>query len=71
MASVTITIAANANAGSVIRRMACQLEAIAAAMPDNPSTGASTVLTIDNAAGGGAGTVQVTAGPYQTSALPF
>lgn len=71
MATLAVTIAANANAGSVLRRMAQQILVCAAGMPDNASTGASTVLTIDNASGGGIGTVQVTAGPYPSALLPF
>ena len=67
MATLAVTIAANANAGAVLRRLALQLQKAAAGIPDNASTGASTVLTIDNAPSGGVASVQITAGPYQSS----
>ena len=65
MATVTITIAAGANAGEKFRRLAKQIEKAAAVVPDNLSSGASTVLTIDNAVG--TASVQITAGPYQNT----
>lgn len=77
MASVTITIPANVGStnqeyetGNFLRHMAKQLNHLAASMPDKVSSGASTVLTIDNTASGTSlGSVQITAGPYQTAAL--
>lgn len=63
MASVTITFAAGSEAGACIRQMAHSLETVAAALPDRNPTGASTVLTIDNAVGSVCG-LQITAGPY-------
>lgn len=47
--------------------MAKQLEKAAAAIPDRTPTGASSVLTIDNAPATGAASVQVTSGPYTSS----
>lgn len=71
MATVAITIAANANAGVVLRRLARQIEKCAAIVPDNNATGASVVLTINDAPSTGVASVQLTAGPYtQSSALP-
>ena len=65
MATVTITVAAGANAGEKFRRLARQIEKAASVIPDNLSSGASTVLTIDN--GTGTATVQVTSGPITSS----
>lgn len=65
MASVTITIAAGGEAGAVFRRLAKQIEKAAANLPDRNPTGASTVLTIDNALGSHAG-VSIT-GPIASS----
>lgn len=67
MATLTVTFAANSNAGAQIRRLSSRLAAIAAAVPDNPHTGASTVLTFDNAPATGTVSAQITAGPYQSS----
>lgn len=67
MATVTITIAAGAQAGSKYRRLAKQIEKAVAAMPDEVSTGASSVLTIDNAPATGTASAQVTSGPYTSS----
>lgn len=69
MATVTITIAQNANAGALYRRLAHQIEQAVRDMPDNPAGGASSVLTIDNAPSAGSASVQITAGPYQSSLL--
>lgn len=68
MATLAITVAAGANAGSILRRLAAQIENMSIAVPDQVSTGASTVITVDNAPGTGTCTVQITAGPY-TSGL--
>lgn len=62
MASVTVTWTAGQEAGAGMRRLARQIEKAAANCPDKNSTGASVVLTIDNALGSHAG-VSV-AGPY-------
>jgi propanediol dehydratase large subunit len=77
VASVTFTLPANVGStnqdyetGNFLRHMAKQLNKLAAQMPDKVSSGASTVLTIDNTASGTSlGSVQITAGPYQTTAL--
>lgn len=68
MATLTITItAANGDAGQLLRRLAHQIEKAAAAVPDRVTTGASTVLTIDNAPSAGVASVQITGGPYQSA----
>lgn len=69
MASVTITLAAGSETGAVLRRLAKQIDKMAATVPDRVSTGASTVLTIDNAPSTGVASVQLTAGPYSGSAF--
>lgn len=67
MATLTITIAAGSNPGEILRRLARSVEKCAVVVPDNVSTGASTVLTINNAPSTGTASVQITAGPYQNS----
>lgn len=68
MATLTVTFAANTNAGAQLRRLASRLQAAASVVPDNASTGASTVLTIDNAPSTGTVSVQLTSGPYTNAA---
>jgi hypothetical protein len=70
MATFAITIAAGGNAGQTLRRLAFQIQQAAASVPDVVPTGASTVLTLDNAPAAGTASVQITAGPYP-SALFF
>ena len=67
MATVTITITAGNNAGSTFRKMAAQINKIAASVPDVNSTGASYVLTVDNSDN----SVAITAGPTTTSKAYF
>lgn len=67
MATLAITYAAGSETGSAIRELARQLNVIAGSMPDRVSSGASTVLTFDNAPATGFVSAQITAGPYQTS----
>ena len=67
MATLTITLAAGSETGAVLRRLAKQIEKAAADVPDRVSTGASTVLTIDNAPSTGVASVRLTAGPYQSA----
>lgn len=62
MASVTVTWTAGQEAGAGLRRLAKQIEKAAGNVPDRNSSGASVVLTIDNALGSHCG-VAVT-GPY-------
>jgi hypothetical protein len=69
MASVTVTITAGSETGAILRRLAKQIDKMAATVPDRVSTGASTVLTIDNAPSTGVVSVQLTAGPYAGSAF--
>lgn len=63
MATLTITFTVTQNAGERLRKMAAQLNKAASVVPDNSTTGASTVLTIDNADP----SIQITAGPNQNS----
>jgi len=58
---------ATSETGALLRRLAKQIEKCAATVPDRTSTGASTVLTIDNAPSTGVASVQVTSGPYTSS----
>lgn len=67
MATLTITFTTSQQAGERLRKMAAQLNKAASVVPDSQSTGASTVLTIDNADP----SVQITAGPYTNSAKLF
>lgn len=69
MATLTVTIAAGNETGAILRKLAKNIEQIASGVPDRVSSGASTVLTIDNGPASGAVSVQLTAGPYQSSAL--
>lgn len=67
MATLAVTIVAGGNAGATLRALAKRIEQAAAAVPDQVSTGASTVLTVDNAPATGVVSVQVTGGPYTSS----
>lgn len=69
IATLAITIAAGGNAGGTLRKLAARIEQAAGDMPSVNSSGASVVLTIDNAPSVGVATVQVTGGPYQSSLL--
>lgn len=69
MATLAVTFTANSQAGAQLRRLAKAIELAAAPLPDNVSTGASTVLTIDNGPSTGTVSVQITAGPYAGSAV--
>jgi hypothetical protein len=70
MATVTITLAAGSETGALIRKLARKIDQLAATVPDRTPTGASTVITIDNATTGGQiASVQITAGPYAGSAI--
>lgn len=69
MATLTVTFTANSNAGAQLRVLGKKLQQIGMALPDNNSSGASTVLTIDNAPATGTCSVQITAGPTTTAAL--
>jgi hypothetical protein len=68
MATLTVTFTAGSNAGAQLRRLAKAIELQAAACPDQGGSGASTVLTVDNAPSSGTVSVQITAGPYATTA---
>jgi hypothetical protein len=62
MATVTCTSTVGTNFGSNISALARALEELAASVPDNNATGASSVLTIDN--GTGFAKVTISSGPY-------
>lgn len=64
MATLTITFTTAQQAGERLRKMAKQIEKAASVIPDAHSTGASVVLTIDNADP----SVQITAGAYTNAA---
>jgi hypothetical protein len=68
MATLSITVPANANAGAVLRRLAFQIQQAAAGIPDN-ANGASTVMTVNDSPTGGIASVQITAGPYTSSTI--
>lgn len=57
-------------AGASFRKLAKAIESAAAVLPDKNATGASTVLTIDNAPSTGVASAQITAGPI-TNASAF
>ena len=67
MATLAITFAAGTESGAAIRRLGFQLQQIASLLPDRQATGATTVLTFDNAPAGGDVSAQVTAGPITTA----
>jgi outer membrane lipopolysaccharide assembly protein LptE/RlpB len=65
MATLTITLTAGTEQGALLRKLARKINEVAADVPDRVSTGASTVLTIDNATTAGQiASVQITSGPY-------
>lgn len=68
MATLTVSYAAGENTGSSLRALARDIELIAAGVPDVVSSGAATVLTIDNGPATGKVSVALTSGPYQASA---
>lgn len=65
----TLAITFGTESGAAIRQLAHQLQQLAGQLPDRSATGASTVLTIDNAPGGGDVGVQISAGPITTTQL--
>lgn len=69
MATLAITIPAGSDAGQILRRLSFQIQQAASTVPDKTPTGASVVLTIDNAPANGIASVAVS-GPY-TSATFF
>ena len=70
MATLAVTFTVGQEAGAKLRRLANQLEKTAQLIGDNNSSGASYVLTIDNAPSNGNVSIQLTAGPVtQASAL--
>jgi hypothetical protein len=64
VATLSITVAAGGEFGASMRQFGLAIEKAVANVPDKNSTGASCVLTIDNAPTTGVVSVQVTAGPY-------
>jgi hypothetical protein len=69
MATVTVTFAAGAYAGAQLRQLSKAIQKVASNMPDQVGSGASTVLTVDNAPSSGTVSVQITAGPYSGNAI--
>lgn len=67
MATLTMTVPVNGYAGNTIRALAKALEDIAGSVPDQNATGASVVLTFDNAPSTGLLSVALTAGPYTSA----
>jgi hypothetical protein len=65
----TLTFNLPTESGAALRRMALALEQLAQQLPDKQATGATTVLTVDNAPSSGWSTVQLTAGPITTAAV--
>ncbi len=71
MATLAVTIpVTNGNAGAILRAISKNIALAAANTPDTLATGASVVLTVDNAPGTGLVCgVQITGGPYQSGSL--
>lgn len=69
MATLAVTIPAGGYAGSTLRKLGERIQEAAANVPDQVGTGASTVLTIDNAPATGVAGVQITAGPYTSASF--
>jgi hypothetical protein len=69
MASVTITLAAGSETGAILRRLAKQIDKMAATVPDKCHSGASSTIVVDNAPSTGVVSVQITGGPYAGSAF--
>jgi hypothetical protein len=70
VATLTLTFTAGQEGGRAsFAVFAQQIIAVSENVPDVVSSGASTVLTIDNGPSAGVASVQITAGPYQTSKL--
>jgi hypothetical protein len=65
----TLTFNLPTESGAALRRMSLALEQLAQSLPDKQVTGATTVLTVDNAPSSGWATVQLTAGPITTAAV--
>lgn len=68
-ATLTFTVAVGGEAGARFRKLAKAIEQAASVLPDNNSTGASVVLTLDNGPSTGFASAQVSAGPYQSSVI--
>lgn len=66
MATLALTWAINTNAGSGMRALAHAIQKASENCPDTNSSGASVVLTIDNAPATGIASV-VVSGPYPSN----
>lgn len=62
IATVAITIAAGGEAGAFVRRFALALQQAALLLPDKNSSGASVVITVDNAPSTGTASVAIAGG---------
>jgi hypothetical protein len=69
MATVTVTYPVGSFTGSQLRQLSKAIQHLATNVPDSLGSGASTVLTIDNAPATGLVSVQLTAGPYAGNAI--
>lgn len=69
MATLTVSFTAGSETGALLRRLAKNIDRVAAGIPDKCSTGATTVLTIDNGPATGVVSVQITSGPYTSGLL--
>jgi len=71
MATLAITIAAGGNAGAQLRTLGNLIQKAATPLGDTNPTGASVVLTIDNAPSGGTASVVVSGGGLATQTTYF
>ena len=69
MATLTVTIPAGNETGAILRKLADNINQIAANVPDKVAGGASTTLVFDNGPATGFVSVQLTGGPYTSSAV--
>ena len=67
MATLTITIPAGNEAGAFCRSFGKAFQDMGGDTPDRVSSGASTVITIDNAPATGTASCQITGGPYTST----
>lgn len=66
MATLALTWTAGSETGASLRALSAAIEKMSQSVPDRLPTGASTVVTVDNAPATGNVSVQITAGPYQS-----
>lgn len=71
MATLAITITVGNNAGATFRALARQIEKAASVLPDTNGSGASAVLTIDNAPSAGHASVIVSGAGLPTQSTYY